>query len=75
MVVFSSYPANPRPRRAAEALLQEGMQVEVICQRDADAPKRESVAGVNVTRVPVIHHRGGSFLMPTNIVPSFCWRP
>jgi glycosyltransferase involved in cell wall biosynthesis len=59
MVVFSSYPADPRPRRAAEALLQEGMQVEVICQRDADAPKRESVAGVNVTRVPVIHHRGG----------------
>jgi glycosyltransferase involved in cell wall biosynthesis len=59
MVVFSSYPADPRPRRAAEALLHEGMRVEVICQREADAPKRESVADVNVTRVPVIHHRGG----------------
>jgi glycosyltransferase involved in cell wall biosynthesis len=59
MVVFSSYPADPRPRRAAEALAGEGMQVEVICQRDADAPKRESVSSVNVTRVPVIHHRGG----------------
>jgi glycosyltransferase involved in cell wall biosynthesis len=59
MVVFSSYPADPRPRRAAEALSQEGMQVEVLCQRDADAPKHEFVAGVNVTRVPIIHHRGG----------------
>ncbi len=25
MVVFSLYPADPRPRRAAEALLKEGM--------------------------------------------------
>jgi glycosyltransferase involved in cell wall biosynthesis len=59
MVVFSSYPADPRPRRAAEALAGEGMQVEVICQGDAGALKRESIAGVNVTRLPVIHHRGG----------------
>ena len=34
MVVFSSYPADPRPRRAAEALLKEGMQLDLICEAD-----------------------------------------
>ena len=30
MVVFSSYPADPRPRRAVETLLKEGMTVDLI---------------------------------------------
>ena len=34
MVVFSLYPADPRPCRAAEALLKEGMQVDLICEGD-----------------------------------------
>jgi len=59
MVVFSSYPADPRPRRAAEALAGEGMQVDLICQRDRDLPKRERAGEVNVTRIPVVHSRGG----------------
>ena len=42
MVVFSLYPADPRPRRAAEALLKEGMQVDLICEGDAGSPKRET---------------------------------
>ena len=30
VVVFSHYPSDPRPRRAAEVLVQLGMNVEVI---------------------------------------------
>ena len=30
-VLFSTYPSDPRPRRAAEALVKEGFNVEVIC--------------------------------------------
>jgi hypothetical protein len=43
MVVFSVYPFDPRPRRAAEALLKEGMQVDLICEGDEHAPKRETI--------------------------------
>jgi glycosyltransferase involved in cell wall biosynthesis len=59
MVVFSLYPADPRPRRAADALLKEGMQVDLICEGDAHSPKRENVDGLEVIRIPVRHYRGG----------------
>ncbi len=41
MVTFSSYPFDPRPRRAANALLKEGMTVDLICLGDEKEPKRE----------------------------------
>jgi glycosyltransferase involved in cell wall biosynthesis len=59
MVVFSSYPADPRPRRAAEALLKEGMHLDLICEADQKLPKRENQGGLEIFRVPVTHHRGG----------------
>jgi glycosyltransferase involved in cell wall biosynthesis len=61
-VVYSSYPSDPRPRRAAEALAKEGASVEVICLKQTDQePSRESFDGVEVTRVPLQHRRAGKF--------------
>jgi glycosyltransferase involved in cell wall biosynthesis len=59
-VMYSSYPWDPRPRRAAEALTVEGASVEVIClkQRDEE-PNHESFKGVDITRIPLKHRRGG----------------
>ena len=34
MIVFSYYPADPRVRREADALVEAGMLVDVICLRD-----------------------------------------
>jgi len=59
MVTFSPYPADPRPRRAADALLQEGMSVDLICLSDEDAPRREKAGRVDIWRVPIQHRRGG----------------
>jgi len=59
MVTFSHYPADPRPRRAAEALVKEGMQVDLICLADGDSPNREVLNGINVLRIPIRHRRGG----------------
>ena len=59
MVSFSPYPADPRPRRAAEALLKEGMTVDFICLRDDTAPRRERSAGLDILRLPIEHRRGG----------------
>jgi glycosyltransferase involved in cell wall biosynthesis len=59
-VVYSSYPFDPRPRRAAEALAKEGASVEVICLKETEEePVHETLNGVDITRVPIKHRRGG----------------
>ncbi len=59
-VVFSNYPADPRPRRGAEALVKEGMHLEVICLKETDEePESESFNGVEITRIPLKRRRGG----------------
>lgn len=61
VLLFSYYPADVRPRRAAEALVNEGMQVELFCLRKSkDEPLRERFNGVNIVRLPLRRHRGGA---------------
>ena len=60
MVVFSPYPIDPRPRRAVEALRSEGAHVELICELDGDAAKREHFENLEVIRIPIRHIRGGA---------------
>jgi glycosyltransferase involved in cell wall biosynthesis len=59
MIVLSSYPFDPRPRRAADALVRQGMSIDYICVTDGEAPWREKTNGVNVFRIPMNRHRGG----------------
>lgn len=58
MVVLSYYPADPRPRREAEALLDQGYLVDVICLRGEEQARHEIVNGVGVYRLPLKHRRG-----------------
>lgn len=44
---------EPMVQREAEALAKAGFDVEVICMRAADAPRRAVVNGVTVIRLPV----------------------
>lgn len=59
MVTYSPYPADPRVRREAEALMDTGMSVDVICITDGSGSKKESVHGVNVYRLPFSRRRAG----------------
>jgi glycosyltransferase involved in cell wall biosynthesis len=59
MVVFSRYPSDPRPRRAAKALLEEGMRVDLICEGEKGSPKLELSGRLEIIRIPVEHRRGG----------------
>jgi glycosyltransferase involved in cell wall biosynthesis len=60
VLLYSYYPADPRPRRAAEALASEGVKVELVClQRDQHELRREVINGVHVFRVPMKRYRGG----------------
>lgn len=58
VLLFSYFPADPRPRRAAEALVSEGVSVEVIClQKDELELRHETIGGVDVFRIPIKRHR------------------
>jgi glycosyltransferase involved in cell wall biosynthesis len=59
MATFSPYPADPRPRRAVDALLEAGMRVDLICLREPNEPARETNGRLNILRVPIAHKRGG----------------
>jgi len=59
-ILFSDYPGDPRPRRAAEALQRAGMTVDVLCLCEEGQPKGwETVNGVNVYRTPLRRQREG----------------
>jgi glycosyltransferase involved in cell wall biosynthesis len=60
VLLYSTYPSDPRPRRAAEALAQLGASVEVICLKEDDKdPVEEVVNDVRIRRLPIKHRRGG----------------
>lgn len=59
MVTFSSYPGDPRPRRALDALHNQGMSVDLICLAEEGMPRREKSSRFNVLRLPIQHRRGG----------------
>jgi len=62
MVMFSFFPGDPRPRRAAEALVSAGMTVDFICLAgEGDDAKYETPNGINVLRLPIRHRRGSIF--------------
>ncbi|HVU32361.1 MAG TPA: glycosyltransferase family 4 protein [Opitutaceae bacterium] len=58
VVVYSTYPADPRVHRATEALIEAGMHVDVFCiTGGANVPRHECVGAANVTRSAITHQR------------------
>ena len=81
MVTFSHYPGDPRPRRAIDALVSQGIHVDLICLKNDNAPSRENSRNVNVLRVPIRNRRGGklsyayqysAFILISSLI--FAWR-
>lgn len=60
MVMFSTYPSDPRPRRAVEALLGEGASVTLVCLKGDIASPSKLPASLEIVRVPLVHKRGGA---------------
>jgi glycosyltransferase involved in cell wall biosynthesis len=73
MVVFSSYPADPRPRRAAEALLDEGMSIDLICEAEEELPRKEHDGALDITRIPIRHFRGGVVSYAYQYIAFIAW--
>jgi len=58
VLLYSEYPADPRPRRSAEAMIAAGMEVDLLCVAGSDdEPAEEWVGGVRVTRRPIKRSR------------------
>ncbi len=54
MIVHAYYPlGETRVQREAEALLQHGYEVDVICLRGKNQPAQDTAKGVNIYRLPV----------------------
>jgi glycosyltransferase involved in cell wall biosynthesis len=59
MVMLSTYPDDPRPRRAVAALLKEGMTIDLICVDEGSSIRKHSSGQLEVIRIPIRHRRGG----------------
>ncbi len=59
MLVCSHYPQDPRVRREAEALVQAGFRVDVVCLKKPGQPAHEKKCGVRVHRMPLDRKRAG----------------
>lgn len=60
VVLFSHYPTDPRPRRAAEALARQGAHVQVISLKGRpEDPLRRTLQRVELLQLPVSKTRGG----------------
>src|SRR5438046_1587952 len=58
MVVYTNYPSDTRVRREAEALVQRGDVVDVVCPRTPALGERGHFAGVGVHAVGSSYSRG-----------------
>ncbi len=68
IVRHSFYPGELNVKREAEALLEAGFEVHVICLRRQGEAECEIIDGVHVRRLPVVHRRGhiGRYLFEYN---------
>jgi len=58
VLLYSYYPSDPRPRRAAEAMVASGMTVDLFCLSESERePREEWCQGVRVFRLPMKHRR------------------
>lgn len=75
MVVYSYFPQDVRPRREAEALINAGYTVDIICLRLPDQTKFENIFGVDTYRVNIFKSRSSRrkyiFLYASFFIRSF----
>jgi glycosyltransferase involved in cell wall biosynthesis len=59
IVTHSYYLRDTRPRRHAEALVDAGLEVDVLCAREEGEGAEEDHRGVHIVRLPSKRERGG----------------
>lgn len=63
ILLYSYFPADPRPFRAAMAMQQAGMQVDLLCLSDhPGTARKEIVHGIHVFRVAMARRREAAWV-------------
>ena len=57
VVLFSTFPGDPRPRRAAETFAHAGMSVDVICLMEEGSLPRDTFTGIEIDRIAIKKYR------------------
>lgn len=74
MVVHSDYPlGETRVQREAQALVDHGVEVDIICLRQGDQPAFERFAGANIYRLPVRRDKGRGLARQLLEYLAFFW--
>lgn len=63
MAAYTNYRRDPRVRREAEALVQEGYRVVFLASRQPGEPNREVINGVEVIKIPALNRKKTSALV------------
>jgi glycosyltransferase involved in cell wall biosynthesis len=61
MAAYTNYRRDPRVKREAEALVEAGHRVVFIARRQRGEPHRETIAGVDVVKLPGLREKCTSF--------------
>ena len=61
MAAYTNYRRDPRVKREAEALVEAGHRVVFIARRQKGEPHRETIAGVDVLKLPGLREKCTSF--------------
>jgi glycosyltransferase involved in cell wall biosynthesis len=70
VITYDWYPFDPRVRRLAEAAVDGGYLVDVICLQQRDEKRYEVCNGVHIYRMPM--ERGFGRSLPITVL-SWCW--
>jgi glycosyltransferase involved in cell wall biosynthesis len=73
MVVFSSFPLDVRVRREAEAHMEVGNQVDVLCRTSRKEASKEVVNNINVYRLNLKRKRSGKITYLFEYLYFFFW--
>ena len=64
MIVHAYYPVGEtRVEREGVALLNQGIEVDVICLRDFKESSFEIIDGIQIHRLPVRRHKGSGLIV------------
>jgi glycosyltransferase involved in cell wall biosynthesis len=57
MVAYSEYPLEPRTRRTVDALIREGMRIDLICLGKKGKSEYTPLDGLHIRWCPIVHRR------------------
>ena len=75
MLAHSIMPEDIRIRKEALALVEKGVQVDIICLSEPKKARYEIYKDINIYRIPVIKKRGGYLTFILNYLSTtfFCF--